>query len=43
MVCELNVSAMQFGAVYAWLLAQCLEHQHYITSIVWNFIFENVV
>ena len=27
---------MQFRALYAWLLAQHLEHHNYITSIVWN-------
>ena len=32
---------MYFWAVYDWLIGQCLEHQNYITSIVWEFIIEN--
>ena len=38
---RINLSAMYFRAVYDWLFAQCLEHQHYITSIVWELIIEN--
>ena len=35
------MSAMSFRAVYDWLLAQCLEHRNYITSIVWGLIIQN--
>ena len=34
MVCELFYRRCDSGPVCDWLLAQCLEHQNYITSIV---------
>ena len=37
----INLLAMYFRAVYDWLLAQCLKHQNYITSIAWELMIEN--
>ena len=39
MVCELICRQCNSG--HDWLLAQCSEHQNYITSIAWELIIEN--
>ena len=41
MVCELVLGDVI--ALYAWLLAGCLQHQKYITSIAGNYFFENLL